>query len=336
MNHMRGQKGLTLVELMVAMVLGLVVIGGAISLTLANRQSYRTNEGLSQVQESARTAFELLARDLRQAGVSGCDNEGQVANVLEPGGAEWWVGWFGLEGHDGGQDTSAVLFGVERGRRVAGTDAVQLQGIDGIPLTIEDHDPVLAEIQLNAVAADIVAGDLMIACDFDHATIFQVSSYDAGAVALRHEMGVVSPGNCSTGLGFPTDCSSATGESHAFERNSFIGRFFATDWYIGQNGRAEEGGRSLFRRRLVSGGNELTEEVVAGVTDMQLAYRVEGRDGFEDADDLAAIDWRNVVAVRVELTVDSADTRVSSDSDENSGRIQRTFTQIITLRNRVP
>src|SRR5690554_4826207 len=80
MSRLHAQKGLTLVELMVAMVLGLVVIGGAISLTLANRQSYRTNEGLSQVQESARTAFELLARDLRQAGVSGCDNEGQVAN----------------------------------------------------------------------------------------------------------------------------------------------------------------------------------------------------------------------------------------------------------------
>jgi type IV pilus assembly protein PilW len=75
-------RGFTLLELMISMVLGLVVIGGALGVVLSNRQSYRTNEGLSQVQERARTAFELLARDVRQAGVTGCNNNGRVANVL--------------------------------------------------------------------------------------------------------------------------------------------------------------------------------------------------------------------------------------------------------------
>ena len=31
-----------------------------------------------------------------------------------------------------------------------------------------------------------------------------------------------------------------------------------------------------------------------------------------------------------------ADARLSSDADVNSGRLQRSFTNIITLRNRVP
>lgn len=330
-------QGLTLVELMVAMVLGLVVIGGAISLTLANRRSYQTNEGLSQVQESARTAFELMARDLRQAGVTGCDNVGRVANVLDTSsGAEWWMDWFGVMGYADDDDSSAALFGTAaRGDRVSGTQALQLQGVDGIPWALEAHDAGAGTMDINAAATDIAAGDVMIVCDFDHAAIFKVSAYNATDVRLTHEM--AADVNCSRGLGFPTDCSSASGNSYPFPRNSQVGRFFASDWYIGQNLRPDEGGRSLFRRRLAPGGTVLTEEIVAGVTDLQFAYRLEGADDFEeDAGALSAADWREVTAVRVQLTVDSADTRVSTDLDENSGRLSRTFSQVITLRNRVP
>ncbi len=332
-------QGLTLIELMVSMVLGLVVVGGAISLTLANRQSYRTNEGLSQVQESARTAFELIARDVRQAGVSGCDNEGRVANVVDTsGGTDWWMDWFGILGHEDDEDTSAVDFGSNRGDRSAGTDAIQLQGIQGIALTVEDHDALAGTIEVNAATTDIGPGDVMVVCDFDHATIFQVTAYDAAAVRMTHDSpGGVTPGNCSRGLGFPTDCSSVSGNTWAFNRNSMLGRFFATDWYVGESARPEEGGRSLFRRRLAAGGGLLTEEVVTGVTDMQITYRRDGGDEFEEANAVtAAGDWDDINAVRIALTVDSAEARVSTDPDINQGRLRRTFSQIITLRNRVP
>lgn len=62
------QYGFTLVELMIAMVLGLVVVAGVISVFIANKQSYRTNEALSQVQDASRTAYEFMARDIRMAG----------------------------------------------------------------------------------------------------------------------------------------------------------------------------------------------------------------------------------------------------------------------------
>jgi type IV pilus assembly protein PilW len=329
-------QGLTLVELMVSMVLGLVVIGGAVSLTLANRQSYQTNEGLSQLQESARTAFELISRDLRQAGVSGCDNQGRIANVLDTsGGTEWWMDWFGINGLDDAE-VSAAPFGTDRGERVDGTDAVQLQGVQGIALSVDTHEPVGATMEINAAATDIAAGDVLIACDFDHAAIFQVSAYDSGDVELTHDTGVGTPGNCSRGLGFPTDCSTVTGNPYEFDRNSQLGRFFATDWYVGQTQRAEEGGRALFRRRLGPGGTELTEEIVAGVTDLQISYRLADTDDFVAASTLNPADWEDVNAVRIELTTESADTRVSTDNTVNSGRLSRNFAQIVTLRNRVP
>src|SRR5690606_34177958 len=158
--------------------------------------------------------------------------------------------------------------------------------------------------------------------DFDHAAIFQVTAYDAAAVELTHDSpGGVTPGNCSRGLGFPTDCGSVTGNTWAFNRNSMLGRFFATDWYVGESGRPDDGGRSLFRRRLAPGGAELTEEVVAGVSDMQITYRLDGGDEFEPADSIAGAGWDDVNAVLVELTVDSAEMRVSTDPAINQGRL---------------
>jgi type IV pilus assembly protein PilW len=331
--------GLSLIELMVALILGLFVVGGAITLTLANRQSYRTNEGLSQLQESARTAFELLDRDFRQAGVTGCDNTGRIANVLViPVSNNWWMTWFGIRGHDDASDTSAVIFGTAVGQRVANTDAVQLQGIEGTPMSVESHTVVSpnADMIVRVAPNYPTAGDVLVACDFDHAAIFQVTAFDTTLRKARHNVGVGSPGNCSRGLGLPTACDGAGGTPYLFAANTSVARMFATDWYIGQNGRADEGGRSLYRRRLLTGGTLVTEEIVAGVTDMQITYRRGNDTTFSAPGAWSASQWNDVNAVRIVLDVESADARVSTDVSVNSGRIAREFSQIITLRNRVP
>lgn len=328
--------GFTLVELMISMVLGLVVIGGAISVLLANRRSYQTNEGLSQVQESARTAFEILTRDVRQSGVSGCENSGRVANVLTAG-AAWWQTWVGIAGYDNEQADPAVEFSTATADRVTGTDSIQLQGIEGNGLSVETHDPANAEFTVNAAATSIAPGDILMVCDFDHAALFQASAYDSTDVTVGYaDGGGNTPGNCSKGLGYPTTCDSSTGNTYQFRPNSQIARFTAVDWYIGNNGRAAEGGRSLYRRRLGNGGTLVTEEVVAGITDMQIQYRTSGTDEFIDASAMTAADWANVNAVGVTLTTDSATERISTNSELNSGRLQRRFSWLVTLRNRVP
>ncbi|RZA21612.1 MAG: hypothetical protein EOP93_02680 [Lysobacteraceae bacterium] len=66
--------GFGLIELMIAMVLGLLVLGAAFAVFQSNQSTYRANEGLSRVQESARVAFELMSRDIRAAGGSACSN----------------------------------------------------------------------------------------------------------------------------------------------------------------------------------------------------------------------------------------------------------------------
>jgi type IV pilus assembly protein PilW len=324
---------MTLVELMVSMVLGLIVIGGAVSLTIANRQSYRSNEGLSQVEESARTAFELLARDIRPAGASGCDNEGRISNVINSG--EWWSTWFGIRGFDGSEatSTSAAAYGADRGDRVAGTDAVQLQGPVGNGLSVSAHNATTGVATMSSATTDIIAtGDVVIACDFDHAMIFQVTT--EATPDLTHDSGIGTK-NCSRGLGFPTDCATVAGNSYELRRNTQLWRLSAVDWYIGQSGRADAP-TALFRRRLGPGAVETTEEIVSGISDMQISYRLGTTDTFVDAaGTMTAADWAQVNAIRIELTAESADTNIAVAGSGVDRRLQRQYVQTITLRNRV-
>lgn len=64
----RFQLGLSLVELMVAMALGLLLMTGVIQVFLSSRQTYAANEAMGRLQENGRFALEFIARSARMAG----------------------------------------------------------------------------------------------------------------------------------------------------------------------------------------------------------------------------------------------------------------------------
>lgn len=64
----RRQHGLSLIELLVAMGLGLVMVLGIGTVYLGSRQTYRMQEANARVQETGRFALEEIGRSLRQAG----------------------------------------------------------------------------------------------------------------------------------------------------------------------------------------------------------------------------------------------------------------------------
>lgn len=61
-------RGLSLVELMVALAVSLLLLAGVFQIYLGNRQSYDTQQGISLVQESGRFATLFLSRSIRHAG----------------------------------------------------------------------------------------------------------------------------------------------------------------------------------------------------------------------------------------------------------------------------
>ncbi|KHO64583.1 PilW family protein [Pseudomonas flexibilis] len=71
MKHMIAparQLGLTVVELLVALVLSLLLLTGIIQVFLASKQTYATNEAMSVLQENGRFALEFIARSVRMGG----------------------------------------------------------------------------------------------------------------------------------------------------------------------------------------------------------------------------------------------------------------------------
>ena len=69
---MKPSRGFSLVELMVAMALSLLLIGGALSIFFSSRLTYQVTDEASRIQETGRMALEFMLRDIRNAGWQGC------------------------------------------------------------------------------------------------------------------------------------------------------------------------------------------------------------------------------------------------------------------------
>lgn len=78
-------RGLTLVELLVGMVIGLFLTAGIVTVFVGTKQGYRLTEAMSRLQENGRFAVEYLSRDLRQAGYRDITDSdlGPLVNSIE-------------------------------------------------------------------------------------------------------------------------------------------------------------------------------------------------------------------------------------------------------------
>ncbi len=328
-------KGFTLVELMVAMVLGLLLLAGIVSAFVANRQVYRTNENMARLQETARIVNELMGRDIRAAGGNPCGTP-LVANVLNNPASNWWSNWAAgsLVGYDDNQSASFKAFGGNVADRIQGTDALLvLSATTKEGVSIVSHNPPAAQFQVNTVNHGINVGDILMVCDPATAAIFQVTNAQPGTnTTIVHQTGTGTPGNCSKGLGYPTVCTT-NGTPKDFT-GGILARFSAGFWYIGNNG---QGGRSLYRLGMDGGPSSIaTQEIVENVTDMQIQYLT--RNGNTLANSYVGAsgisDWTNgatnlVVAARVTLTLQTGEN-VST----TQGNIQRTVSFTTSIRNR--
>ncbi len=77
---LEDQGGLSIVEFMVAMLLGTILIGGAITIYLASQRSYLESERSMQMSEGARFGLMLITDSLRHAGFKGGIQGADVEN----------------------------------------------------------------------------------------------------------------------------------------------------------------------------------------------------------------------------------------------------------------
>ena len=94
MKYKPHQTGMTLIEIMIALLIGAFLLGGVLQIFSGSQQTYRMQENLSRLQENGRFALDFLAHDIRMAGYWGClspnspnidiagaDNNVGVANI---------------------------------------------------------------------------------------------------------------------------------------------------------------------------------------------------------------------------------------------------------------
>ncbi len=318
------QRGVTLVELMVALVLGLVVSGAALALFLTNRQTYVASENLDRIQEASRTAFELMSRDLREAGGNPCSNELTIKNQLGATTA-WWSKWgngtaTGLIGYAAAEPFPDDGFGTAARKRVDGTAAIDSWSAvpTGQVVNVKQTGTAVPLDVTTApanAAVTIATNDIVMACDYDQATVFQATSVTANKIAHAASG---TPGNTVGNFDV------------VYDVNTMIAKLRPTRWYVGYNGRTDQYGNaltSLYRATLVQGATAAPTpaEIVPNVTDMDIEYLLPGSAAYTKTP--ASFD--NVVAIKVQLTYVGRD-RIDSESN----KLDRTFTNVVALRSR--
>jgi type IV pilus assembly protein PilW len=355
--QIKRQAGFTLVELLVAMVLGLFLIGGVVTVYTSTQQNFKTTENLARLQEGARFAFEQMGREIREAGANPCGVKA-VASVMRVGAATtppWWADWDNgtLVGFESGIAAAGASFGTSVNDRVSTTDAVLVmrQSMDDADLrVIRSHSLVDRAFVVDAVNR-YSGEDIVMACDNNSGAILELSATSNGTPkTLAYDVSM-SDGNCSDKLGWPqpSDCSGTT--TKTLSPGGFITKYDPALWYvgIGSNGTS----RSLYRTALVIkriGGVDTAttepREMVTDVHDLNVEFLT--RDKSTSPETLAT-DWINadnaklsaasggwsitnineVVAVRLTLTFRSPEA-IGTD-----GRpLERKTFAVITLRNR--
>lgn len=359
----RAQRGLSLIELMIAMLLGLLVVGAAGGMFLSNKRVYGSTETLGRIQENQRTAFEIMSRDLREAGGNPCGSASEKVFQIPP---NTYLDSYakGLEGYGGADVTAGTPFGTAAGQRVAGTEAVDVHLTTDSNIRITRHDNPSATLQVNS-NAELEEDDVVMACNMAYSLIFEVTGLPSGEI--QHNGG--GTGNCASEFQWSHACQSggasgsygycfmvtnpATASTNCKTAGTNYGKYsdtpaqvvklYTSRWYVGNNGR---GGRSLYRAILQSNGTatpavKSVEEIAEGVGEnaspMSLTYLVAGNSARQAVAAVrGANTWTTVTAVNVSLTFQGTQGALEGDYVEGTDNqaLDRTVTNFVMLRNR--
>lgn len=335
-NARDRQQGLSLVEIMVAMVISVILLAGVVQIFVGSKTTYRVQEGLSRLQENGRFATDLLARDIRMAGYQGCTRLGSAPGQVEPNiivKTPPAALTYAVNDVIAGADNLAA--GNALGAR-AGTDSITIRGARPSSAKLWGNMTAdNANIQIASNPDNFQANDILMIQDCVNADIFEASSVSAGSTPVT--------------IAHANDVNTTNRLSKAYNDKATLMLFRASTYFVADSGRTNDAGGtiySLFRTDV----NGNTVELIEGIEDMQIQYGLDTTgdqivDSYVDASGVAATQWGNVVAVRIALlanTIENADSQVRTYTFQGNSvtpgagdlRLRREFSTTVTLRNR--
>jgi type IV pilus assembly protein PilW len=341
------EAGLSLIELMIAMLVGLILIGGVLSVFMSSRKSYGVNGAMGQIQENGRFAMNFIDRDTRMAGYLGCGGStGNVGNQLKPPANTTLAYNFtnGLAGFEYSGTEPGDTYSITSEALASGAAGDWGPSLDpSLPLTGSDYvvpgsDVLVIRFSPPTAAAAYVAsspgpngaqfwlttnpgiasGSLLIISNCVNTYVVQADQVNGSGTdhVVVNTGNSVSPGNAVAGI--PT---------------SFIGAQVSTVetevFYVGMDAT---GSPALFEAvtnpncaapNICFGGFEI-QELVPNVENMQVLYGVDTTGSqmpseYDTADVVdAANEWGSVVSVRVALLMRSNLNAVSQPAAAQS------------------
>jgi type IV pilus assembly protein PilW len=333
-------RGVTLIELMIALALRAIVSLGAVQLFDATQRSARLGEGQARVQENGRFALAFLREAVRSAGLAPCTGRAPtLRSTLRGGAGDQPPPRFALRaalgGYDGGRQGFAPALtgndlGLEETHLRDGSDVLVVRGFQGKGLRLVSEISQPSAVLFTETPADptlFASGAVLLLSDCRRGTIFQLQSAGTTEQGFRltRSQGVnPSPGNFTADLYFDGSPFSTGATVRAVSVRSF---FIAPG--VGENNRGDAP-PTLYRK-----GAGAAEALVEGVEDLQLRFAVDQDGDGVPEQYLSAGFVPDFAAVRaVELAVLA--TSVDVVSDEGDGILRQRFTQVVALRNRAP
>lgn len=365
-KHANRAQGFSLIELLIALALGIVITWGAVQLFVANDRTYTILNGQARLQENARFAFTFIKERARSAGFLGCGPEPE--NVVKGLRGTWPMLYefditTAVAGYDGKNDgswapslaqlptttgglstnTYVVGTGVDTAVIEPGTDVLAIRRVRDPYTKLTETLQPLGNPVVAATGGDpgFAVGDIVVLGDCEQAAVFRVTGLlPAGdeATVLHATDTTGNPYENATIVESPAGPVPATlsflGRSYA--QDASIGAIETTIFFIAPGAGTNNRGAtplSLWQRA----GTTAPVELVEGIEDMQVLYGIDTTLADEEPNtnryvpfDLVP-DARQIVSLRITLTVNSVDA-----IDEAGALLRRTMSETIVLRNSRP
>lgn len=314
-------RGFSLIELMISMLIGLIILNGVIQLAINSKRSYLDNQAISQIQENARFAVDILSRELRVAGYVGCMpvSNGELDSSALLGKEDGLLidsanEFSAVEIFDNVSTADVRLPEQIRGDVRAGTDVLIVRHTDAANEWMLEQDLASTSgVAIVATNKEVSVGSpiALVSQDCASANLTQVSEYSGGTLKVAGAAGIYSVSG--------------------FKKGSRLSPVETYAYYIGESNVLDDL-PALKRERLIVNGGEISsrsEELAVGVYDLQLKVgRVAaGIISFSEFDGVA----KDAMAVETTLTLQSHKRLNPSENDD--GFVRKTAVATVRIRN---
>ncbi|WAG79940.1 PilW family protein [Metapseudomonas furukawaii] len=342
---MRTQRGLSLVELMVAMAIGLIISLAVLQVFISNKNTFLLQGAAGNLQENGRFALQYLAAELRPAGVGvgvRLDEEDICVVAAKGDTAEW----------------SAMNRPIW-GRRITATGELGAVGTDQLAIFANDDcesfltagellKPSLnANLKVTAYCPSMQQDHAVMVQDMEKAVVIRITnkpnSSGSGQVTLTHAASTNDKN---------AECGGFKFSDIEFSSPARVVGFAYRTFYVADTGRLNSNGqpiRALFVRdaaQVPAQANEVVEGVESLRTSFGLATdnSVGVQTYLSPAEVEAANRWDDVRTVKIDLLM-ASNERVAGAVGQSvqfggaavpaDGRLRQVFSTVVALRNRV-